>query len=75
MINVVNSYFHQCAKRNRNITVVDTVFTLRLFSTRAGDRLNQYFSNKGLDNVHLNRAGISRLAKHLKYVSHNGTPN
>ncbi len=43
-----------------------------LFSDRLGFRKSLFFSQKGEDNVHLNREGVIRLAKHLKYHAHQG---
>ena len=40
-----------------------------LFSDDNGQRKGQYFMG-GIDNVHLNEMGVTRLAKHLKFISH-----
>ena len=49
---------------------VSTEVDRYLFSDRNGFRKNQYFSTYGDDNVHLNKLGVVRLSKHLKYNAH-----
>ena len=47
---------------------VDTELRNKLFSID-GKRKNFYFKNN-FDDVHLNKPGIARLGKHLKYLAH-----
>ena len=56
---------------NSYITLVATEIHRKLFSYSNGYRKSSFFLNKGSDNVHLNTAGIVRLAKYLKFFAHN----
>ena len=62
------------SKLHDNYPFVQTISTEEnryLFANRYGFRKSSlYFSHKGEDNVHLNHAGVIRLAKHLKYHAH-----
>ena len=49
---------------------VDTIVERNLFTNKLGNRYECYFSSHGTDNVHLSVKGITRLAKHLKYLAH-----
>ena len=55
--------------RTHGLNFIDTEYDVKLFSNNYGMRRSFYF-RKGYDDVHLNRAGISRLGKHLKYLAH-----
>ena len=73
-INRINSFLQTLSCQHEEIVYVNTEFNRNLFSNMLGFRKNFYFmpaSSSIPDNVHLNRAGIIRLAKHLKYVAHN----
>ena len=59
---------------NNFINYIDTESSRNLFSSKDGYRKSEYFvpTSKNIDdNVHLNKLGISRLASHLKFISHN----
>ena len=63
----LNNYIrHVC--QTHGLTYIDTESRIKLFSN-GGIRKNFYFRNN-YDDVHLNDAGIVRLGKHLKYLSH-----
>ena len=51
--------------------MISTEANRNLFSSKNGHRKSNYFLNKGEDNVHFNKLGIVRIAKHLKYCAHN----
>jgi hypothetical protein len=55
--------------RRHGLSFIDTEHDVTLFSVK-GFRKSSYF-RCGFDDVHLNRAGILRLAKHLKFLAHN----
>ena len=44
--------------------------TGNLFTDSYGKRRSQFFSKNGRDNVHLSVTGMSRFAKHLKFMAH-----
>ena len=71
VIAAINSYTKSLCERSSShqLKYIDTISN-NLFSTRNGMRKSQFFSPNGFDNVHLNNSGISRLAKHLKYIAH-----
>ena len=56
---------------SHGLNYIDLEHTNRLFTSRVTGLRKQVFFKKGIDNVHLNIKGIARLAKHLKYLSHN----
>ena len=73
-INRINNYLQTLSCQHEYIFYINTEFNRNLFSNTLGFRKNFYFmpaSSSIPDNVHLNRTGIIRLAKHLKYVAHN----
>ena len=52
---------------------IDTESEHRLFTTPGGFRRADLFGKHRegiLDNVHLNRYGVVRLARHMKYIAH-----
>ena len=67
VVNEIN-YFIKCMCKAHGLTFVDTEQDIGLFSYRDG-RKNNYFKS-WYDDVHLNRYGVARLAKHLKYLAH-----
>ena len=70
IVNELN-YFIKCMCGAHGLNYVDTEHRIRLFTTYSdGTRENKYFRSR-YDDVHLNKYGISRLAKHLKYLAHN----
>lgn len=69
VINRLNAHLSSRSINNPNTNFINTESTRHLFCSD-GYRKNFYFSNKGSDNVHLNRMGILRLGKHLKYSAH-----
>ena len=72
-INQLNSYLYTISQQCHFIKYVDTECERNLFCTTDGYRRNSYFipaSNRIPDNVHLNQAGVIRLAKHIKYLAH-----
>ena len=71
IINSLNNYIKSLSNDMPFIKMVSTELSHNLFTFRNGYWKNNHFSNQGEDNVHLNSYGITRLAKHLKYVVHN----
>ena len=53
------------------VKFVGTETHRNLFSFSDGTRKNNFFHPWGSDNVHLNKLGIIRMAKYLKYHAHN----
>ena len=73
-VNQINNYLYNFCRQANNVNFVNTEVDRNLFTTKQGFRKSFYFvpdSSRIYDNVHLNRSGIVRLAKHLKYVAHN----
>ena len=73
-INKVNRFLLYLSHQLEYVEFINTELDRNLFSTNQGFRKSYYFipdTNKIQDNVHLNRFGVSRLAKHLKFISHN----
>ena len=70
IINQLNSYIMQLSDNLPYVNLVGTEMHRSLFSYINGHRKKQFFSNKGADNVHLNRSGLIRLVKYLKYSAH-----
>ena len=73
-INKINQFLSHLSNQHEYVKFINTELDRNLFSTSHGFRKSYYFvpdTQKIQDNVHLNRFGISRLAKHLKYISHN----
>ena len=73
-VNQINAYLFDFSKQCENVNFVNTEADRCLFTTKEGFRKSYYFvpdSNRIYDNVHLNHAGIVRLAKHLKFTAHN----
>ena len=75
VINLINCYLRQLCDNLQYVHFVGTEMHRSLFSFVNGMRKDQYFGNKGSDNVHLNRSGVIRLAKYLKYFAHQNTRN
>ena len=71
VINKLNQHISFLCDQYNYAEMIGTEFNRNLFSYRDGNRKNRYFSKKGQDNVHLNKDGIVRIAKHLKYIAHN----
>ena len=69
-INELNGYINYLSTSLDFVTFVGTELNHKLFTFRDGTRKNSYFIPWSLDNVHLNKHGIIRLAKHLKYYAH-----
>ena len=70
VINDLNMFINDWCHRNFYMTNINTEASRSLFSNNEGYRKNGYFNHRGTDNVHLNRLGIIRLGKHLKYIAH-----
>ena len=71
VINELNGHISYLCQTYTNTRMIGTEYNRNLFSFTDGTRKNFFFSNRGSDNVHLNRIGILRIAKHLKYLAHN----
>ena len=72
VISRINSYFCSLAQKYSFIEHPDSMFNRSyLFANKAGFRKSVFFSSRGSDNVHLNKKGIIRFAKYLKYIGHN----
>ena len=69
-INNLNQHIWELSNQRPYMNMISTEHDRCLFSFKDGFRKNFYFSNKGGDNVHLNRQGIIRIAKHLKHIAH-----
>lgn len=74
VINNLNQYIYNLCSQKRYMSFINTEFRVCLFSSNDGFRKNTYFKQIGSDNVHLNKSGIIRLARHLKYLSHLDCP-
>ena len=74
VINQLNQYLMNLCNQFERLTFINTEFKMNLFSSHDGFRKMTYFKQIGSDNVHLNRLGIVRLGKHLKYLSHLDCP-
>ena len=73
VINMLNEELQKICQTAPFLNFIDTELDRYLFSTRNGYRNEYTFvtsSNRIPDNVHLNRFGIIRLAKLLKYLAH-----
>ena len=70
VINKLNYHILQLCNKYSYIKIVSTESHRSLFSFHNGLRKDNFFMTKGGDNVHLNKIGLSRLAKYLKYYSH-----
>ena len=70
VINQLNKYLKDLCYRFQRLEFINTEYNINLFSSHEGFRKNAYFANVGSDNVHLNKAGVVRLGRHLKYLSH-----
>ena len=71
VINMLNCHIKHMENQKHFVRMVSTELNRNLFSFKNGYRKSNYFSNNGHDNVHLNRSGVGRLARHLKYLAHN----
>ena len=69
-INTLNSFINNLSLQNSHLTLISTEHHRSLFSYDNGNRKNQYFTQNGTDNVHLNMGGLVRLAKYLKHFVH-----
>ncbi len=70
VINEINSFSSDLAKRNASVNFISTEMNRHLFCGRHGYRNSNLFNFRGSDNVHLNTLGVSKLAKFLKYIAH-----
>ena len=74
VISQLNNFLYNLSCQYGEINFINTELNRCLFSTIDGFCRNFYFKpsyGKISDNVHLNKIGIARLAKHLKYIAHN----
>ena len=74
VIEALNNYIEHTCSVNCQLNYVDTETEIKLFTTAEARRVPVYFAfndrrNK-FDNVHLSQSGVSRLARHLMYLSH-----
>ena len=73
VINNLNRFIESLCSAGDNINYINTEADRHLFTSTRGYRNNLYFVPRRQDvpdNVHLNRMGVVRLAKHLKYIAH-----
>ena len=70
VINKLNQFILEFCSDNENLNFVGTEKQRNLFCFKNGHRKSDFFKSQGHDNVHLNALGVSRLAKHLKYLAH-----
>ena len=70
VINNLNNFSIDLCSKYSFTNFISTELNRNLFSTREGYRKTRFFNIKGDDNVHLNSLGVSRLAKHLKFLAH-----
>ena len=70
VINDLNQFMKDFSVNNEHINFIGTEKQRSLFCWKDGNRKRDFFRFHGADNVHFNRLGISRLAKHLKYLAH-----
>ena len=70
VINCLNHHIMKLTYGKPFLSMISTELHRNLFTSRHGYRKSDYFTNQGLDNVHLNGSGIVRLAKYLKYFAH-----
>lgn len=66
----LNKHLESFCMANNLVNYMNTEY---LFSSRNGKRKHQYFvpaSTKIVDNCHLNKDGVERLGKYLKYWTH-----
>ena len=70
VINKLNEYLVNLCSQKVYLTFINTEFRICLFSKDDGFRKEMFFKQSGSDNVHLNKSGIIRLGKHLKYLVH-----
>ena len=73
-VNSINQFLSRLSQQHENVHFINTELDRQLFSTVQGFRKSYYFisdTQRIYDNVHLNRDGLIRLAKHLKYIAHN----
>ena len=71
VVNELNKYLQEYCCRNPQFNYLDANM---LFKLRDGSRINRYFvppTSRIRDNCHLNREGVSRLGKFIKYWTHN----
>ena len=72
VINLLNEHMKLMTSSFPNLSMISTELNRNLFVSKDGHRKGIYFSSMGEDNIHFNNDGIIRLAKHLKYLAHNG---
>ena len=69
-IKALNDHLKYLVERyNTQLEFLDTQQNY-MFSDNRGHRRTRYF----LDMVHLNNVGTVKLARHLKFITHNGLP-
>ena len=71
IINALNHHVKNLSLQKTFLQMTSTEFHRNLFTFKDGNRKRIYFSNRGNDNVHLNKIGLVRLARYLKYFAHN----
>ena len=74
VINGINQYLINICNQGSFLKYIDTESNLYLFSSNDGFRKAMFFKSIGTDNVHLNKSGVIRLGKHLKYLLHLDCP-
>jgi len=70
VINTLNNFMQNMSNNYAFIKFINTEYQLSKFSTPDGWRKSELFSNKGRDNIHLNKSGLIKFAKYMKYLSH-----
>ena len=71
-IKELNDHIAALCEVNEKLNYIDT-YSNKLLTFSNGSRKSTLFKNmyqNDIDNVHLNRDGVIKLAKHLKYISH-----
>ena len=74
VINNMNKFLMNMCFQKAFLNYINTECKLCLFSSSDGFRKMLYFKTMGTDNVHLNKFGIIRFGKHLKYLLHLDSP-
>ena len=74
VINNLNNFLKNICYHEGYLNYINTEFNVCLFSRKDGFRKDMFFKVIGSDNVHLNKSGILRLGKHLKYILHLDCP-
>ena len=74
VIKDLNEHIAWCCEHDadNNLNYIDT-YNIKLLTFSDGARKSTLFKcmyENDIENVHLNRDGVIKLAKHLKYLSH-----